>query len=316
MLLSVVWENDEQKSEGFMRIENRVADELLVAARKGKRMQEFMDAVSGVEEYRLDDHGRQGCIRGFFAKELIKGQFLLEFDDLISIFWQGVFEKLDSAALWGEKVEIKAPGKYREYRPTQNNPIHYLRYHGFMAARNHITSLYRKNLQQGCPSCGHTTSVKNNKECKKCGQQMSTIYKFSLINDEKDQLVDENSFRFVDNKSMASYLESVINEFDEVVLGGNTRASQVLRILMDPEESRAMCAACKLCNSETFDIDSCTNYNANIGRWLGVNKTMIASKIRSIRKRFPEFLRKKNTRESRYLLQKIPSKFRAVPESS
>jgi len=299
-----------------MRIENDVADQLLVAARKGKRMQEFMDAVSGVQAYRLDDHTRQGCIRGFFAKELIKDQFLLEFDDLIAIFWHGVFEKLDKAALWGEKVEIKAPGKYREYRPTDNNPIHYLRYHGFMAVRNYITSLYRKNLQQGCPNCGYTTSVKNNKICKKCGQQMSTIYKFSLLNEERDDLVDESSFKFVENQNMAEYINNIIHEFDEQVLGPNTRASQVLRILMIPEESRAMCSTCKLCNAETFDIDSCINYNANIGKWLGVNKTMIASKIRSIRKRFPEFLAEKNTRESRYLLSRISGKFKVLLESN
>ncbi|MCK5614247.1 hypothetical protein KAR91_70935, partial [Candidatus Pacearchaeota archaeon] len=184
-----------------MRVENHVADELLVAVRKGKKTQEFMNAVSGVQDYRLDDHSRQGCIRGRFAKELIRDQFLLEFDDLISVFWQGVFEKIDKAALWGEKVEIKAAGKYKERRSTDSNPIHYLRYHGFMSVRNYITSLYRKNLQQGCSNCGYKTSVKTSKECKKCKHQMSTIYKFSLINEDIDCLTDENSFKFIENQS-------------------------------------------------------------------------------------------------------------------
>jgi hypothetical protein len=288
-----------------MQVDNVVANDLLIAVRKGERIADFMDSVSGVDNYKLSDHSRQGHIRSMFAKELIAEQFLLDFDDIISIFWKGVFEQLDKAKLWGETVEIRAPGVEREFRPTSNNPIHFLRYHGRMSVRNHITALYRKNLEQGCPVCGHRTSIKNNKECPKCHKMMVTLYRYV---EEDESIPDVDEYAKLDSFDISIKIKSLIQEFAETVLGKGTRAYQVMEILTNPAASRDMCGSCKLCGMDTFDIDVCTNYNANIGRWLGVNKTMIANKVRSIRKRFPEWLRANHSDEAEYLLHIIPKR--------
>ena len=288
-----------------MQVDNSFANELLISVRKGERIQDFMDSVSGVDKYKLRDHNRQGHIRSMFAKELIAEQFLLDFDEIIAIFWKGVFEQLDKAKLFGETVEIKAPGVVREFRATNNNPIHFLRYHGRMAVRNHITSLYRKNLEQGCLTCGFKTSVKNDKHCPKCKTMMVTLYKY-VEEDESIPSIDQYSQ--LDNYEIAIKMNSLLAEFAKSVLGEGTRAYQVMKILTEPEASKKMCKSCGLCGSETFDIELCTNYNANIGKWLGVNKTMVANKVRSIRKRFPEWLRLHHSDEAEYLLQLIPKK--------
>jgi Zn finger protein HypA/HybF involved in hydrogenase expression len=293
-----------------MKVENHIANELLIAARKAERTQEFMEVVSGVSNYKLHVMERQGIIRSMFSKELISEQFLLEFEEIVSVFWHGVFEHLDKAKLFGEMVEIKAPGKKKERRPTDNNPIHYLRYHGRMAVRNYITSLYRRNLQQGCSTCGYRTSIKNDKYCPKCKSAMSTVYKFEVIDDDNNQFHD--SVDKSEHNDMIQKIDKLLIRFCNEVLGVKTRAYQVMQILINPEASRQMCAECGLCDAETFDIDTCTNYNANIGNWLGVNKTMIASKMRRIRKALPEFLKSEGSDEATYLLGRIHSKYKSL----
>jgi len=281
-----------------MQIDNVVANELLKDVRRGKRVSEFMDAVSGVVSYKLNNHRQQGCIRGMFAKELISEQFLLDFDDIISVFWKGVFERLDKAKLYGEVVEIKAPGIKHEFRQTSNNPIHFLRYHGRMAVRNYITTLYRKNLEQGCPGCGCHTSVKNNKNCPKCNTVMVTTYKYV---EEDETVLDTDKFSELDQYETSIKFRRLLQEFSDTVLGQGTRAYQVMKILTEPAASRGMCGACKLCDADTFDIDACTNYNANIGKYLKVNKTLVATKVRRIRTGLTRWLINKNSDEAKYL---------------
>lgn len=296
-----------------MRIDNERANQLLISFRQGKCIREFMSAVVGVENYRLDDPNRQGCIRGMFAKELITDQFLIELDDIVSMFWQGVFENIDRAKLWGEKVDIKTPGeKNQGSRKTLNNPIHWVRKQGAFCVRNYINSLYRKNLQQCCILCGHTTAVKNDKKCNKCNGEMVTTYKFIDINNEFDDFGINNISKDLEDKSIEQRIRIIINNFGDRVLGRNTRAYQVLMILTNPQASMEMCSICKLCNAKVFDIDRCTNYNANIGKYLGVNKTMIANKIRRIRKAFPGFLFSEGTLEANYLLDLIPRKHKGL----
>jgi hypothetical protein len=296
-----------------MRVDNKYANELLKEFRKGGRVQDFMDAVAGVENYRLDNLSRQGCIRGMFTKELIADQFLLELEDIISVFWQGVFENVDKAKLWGERIKIKSQGDNNgQIRATKNNPIHYIRTQASYAVRNYITSLYRKNLQQSCASCGHATAIKNNKTCGRCGQMMSTTYKFVEINDDTDQFGQVSIYRHIEDKSMETKIAGILDEFGTKVLGNTTRAYQVLQILTNPKASVDMCSACQMCDAKTFDIDACKNYNANIGNYLGVNKTMIANKMRRIRKALPEFLFSEGTPEASYLLDLIPSKHRGL----
>lgn len=294
-----------------MKIGNEYANELLIEFRKGNKVQEFMDAVSGVEKYRIDDPSRQGCIRGMFSKELIKDQFLVNIDDVVSMFWCGVFEYVDRAMLWGEKVEIKKPGKEVQIRKTNNNPIHYLRYHGGRSVRNYITKLYRKNLQQSCLECGYVCSVNNDKICKNCKAEMQTTYKFVDINNDYDNLTRDESVKMVEDMDMGKYINNILDKFDKEILKEG-RASQIFNILTKPDYSRDMCAACNLCPAETFDINSCTNYNANIGAYLGVNKTMVANKMRSIRKRLPQFLFSEGTNEANHIINILPKKYKAL----
>jgi hypothetical protein len=288
-----------------MRIDNEYANQLLLSVRKGICIQDFMNAVSGVEGYRVDDLSRQGAIRGAFAKELIAEQFILDIEDIIAVFWHGVFEKLGKAKLFNENVEIKHPNGHVDIRPTKNNPIHYLRNHGKMAVRNHITALYKKNLQQHCSICGFKTTIKNEKKCPKCSNLMATIYKFSDF--ESQEIGVEQKIRDAD---MGLAIGTLLGEFAEDILKPGTRAYQVLKILTEPGASKEMCAACNLCPNAIFDIDSCTNYNANIGRWLGINKAMVATKVNRIRKALPKFLENKGTAESLYLLDIMPKRFK------
>ena len=307
------WEVVARKpSEGeIVRVENESANNLLIAARKGQRLQDFMDSVSGIEGYSLKNLSRQGHIRSMFSKELISAQFLIDFEDIISVFWQGVFEHLDRAKLFGEIVEIKKPGKKKEKRPTNNNPIHWLRYQGRMAARNHISYLYRRNLDQSCTECGHRSTIKADKQCPICPGIMSSVYKFSNVDDEKELFANNTGHRDVENNDVGVKINSMLDTFAKNELKEGTRAYQILKILVDPSASTEMCSACGLCDAKTFDIDECTNYNANIGKWLGVNKTMIASKIRRIRNALPTWLRQQNKDEAEILLTIIPEKFKA-----
>lgn len=287
-----------------MRIDNEYADQLLVDFRRGERVGEFMDAISGVKDYRIDNLNKQGHIRGMFAKELISEQFLLELEDIVSIFWKGVFESIDKAKLWGEQVTTKN----NEVRGTNNNPIHFLRRQGDYAVRNYITSLYQKNLRQSCIICGHSTIVKNHKVCTKCSGSMVTIYKYIEIKENINELsMPEDSS--LEDTQMADEINNILDKFADAVLMKGTRAYQVLKILVDPQASVDMCSVCKLCDSNTFNIAKCTNYNANIGKYLGVNKTMIANKIRRIRKALPEFLLNCDSQEANYLLSIIPKEF-------
>ena len=299
-------------SEGeIVQVENKRANELLLAARRGLRIQEFMDAISGIEGYSLRDLNRQGHIRSMFAKELISAQFLIDFEEVISIFWKGVFEYVDRAKLYGEMIEIKAPGKKKEVRPTKNNPIHYLRYQGRMAARNRISFLYRRNLDQSCPDCGFKSVIKSDKACPRCPGVMSSTYRFSDIDNERDTLLEKDPYQVLEDHDTNTNIDSLLSSFAADELKEGTRAFQILKILMVPSESKEMCKTCGLCDADTFDIDACTNYNANIGRWLGVNKTMIASKIRRIRNALPRWLKKQGNEEAQSLLHIIPGKFRA-----
>jgi len=291
-----------------MQIDNDYANELLLAARKNGRIQEFMDAVSGVSNYKLNSPNRQGCIRSLFAKELIKDQFLLHFDDIISTFWRGVFEKLKVAKLFGERVKIKTPGIKKYYRKTKNNPIHFLRYHGKMAVRNYINALYKRNLEQGCDVCGYRISINYNKVCPKCNSLMSTVYKF--VNSDDCEMPVEAAYNQLGDVEMSIAIRRLLNEFANVELQEGTRAYTILKILTDSNMSKQICKTCKLCDADSFDIDQCTNYNMNIGKYLKINKTLVANKVSSIRRRLPKWLEKNNSDEARYLLSIIPNKFK------
>jgi hypothetical protein len=297
----------------IMRINNDYANKLLKDFRNGENIKPFMDAISGVENYKISNLSKQGCIRGMFAKEIIADQFVLDFEDIISIFWQAIFENVDRAKFWGEEVEIKLINGTKIVN-TNNNPIHYLRKQAYFAVRNHITALYRKNLKQTCGKCGYTTSTRLHKECKKCGGLMSSTYKFMEIDEDGDQLVSVSMHSTIENDNMEVKISNIIDDFGKKILGQKTRAYQILRILTEPSASINMCSKCNLCEARTFNIDMCTNYSANIGKYLGVNKTMIANKMRRIRKAMPEYLMSEGTDTALYLLDLIPTKYKVFCE--
>jgi hypothetical protein len=291
-----------------MRVENDYANQLLIGIKKGQCLHKFMDAVSGVENYKISDLRRQGVIRGAFSSEIIADQFILNLDDIISVFWTGVFSKIPDTKLYKEMIIIKDCNGNTIKRPTNKNPIHFLRSHGIMTVRNHINSLYRKNLQQYCNVCGYKCSIRNSKICSKCKNEMIVTYRFANIEDTEIGINDE-----IPTKDIAETISNLLHEFAYDVLKPGTRAFQILNILTNPEASIEMCKICKLCDRTTFDIDHCTNYNANISNWLGVNKAMIASKVGRIRKALPKFLSMKCSEgsiEAQYLLDIIPKRFR------
>jgi len=295
-----------------MQIDNQYANELLKNYNKGLNTNLFMDAIAGVNKYDVKDLSRQGCIRGMFAKEIIADQFLIDLKEIVSVFWLGVFENLPKAKYWNEEIEIKVKDTTHKII-TNANPIHYLRRQASYAVRNHITSLYKKNLQQTCDICGHTTVVKNNKKCDRCTNGfMSATYKFIEIDDDLDNLNSVSVYRYLEDDSMKIQIEKVLNDFGQKILGTNTRAYQILKILTDPKASHSMCSKCNMCDATSFDIDMCKNYSANIGKYLGVNKTLIATKMRRIRKALPAYLFSEGTVEANYLLDLIPSKFKGL----
>lgn len=287
-----------------MRVDNKYADQLLIDIKKGQRLHEFMDAISGVEGYKIGNLGRQGTIRRSFIREIMADQFLLDLEDIISVFWGGVFAKIPDAKLHKEVITYKTSDGKRAERRTNKNPIYFLRTHGIMTVRNHINSLYRKNLQQCCNICGTKSAIKNDRNCSKCGNEMSVVYKFANIDDTEIGYEDRQ------RDDTSNIVSRLLTEFANDILKPGTRAFQVLNILTNPEASRDMCRICKLCDQNTFDIDHCTNYNANIGNWLGVNKAMVASKVSRIRRALPKFLSSKGSPEARHLLDIIPSKFK------
>lgn len=295
-----------------MRIDNQYANKLLNDYHNGLNTNLFMDAIAGVNKYDISDLSRQGCIRGMFAKEIISDQFLIDLKDIVSIFWLGVFENVHKAKYWNEEIEIKVKDKTHKII-TNANPVHYLRKQASFAVRNHITSLYKKNLQQSCDICGHTTAVKSRRDCEKCGKgTMSRVYKFIEIDEDLDDLGIVSVYRYIEDDSMQRQIENVLEDFGKRILGTNTRAYQILKILTDPSASINMCSSCNMCSARTFNIDECKNYSANIGKYLGVNKTLIATKMRRIRKALPEYLFSEGTEEANYLLDLIPSKFKSL----
>lgn len=150
-----------------------------------------MDAISGVDGYKLSDTNRQGVIGKFIDNELTyirdrKYQSTINFgvdeNDIVSTFWQGVFKSLPKAKQFGQVVSVRVVdgqafdgqitsirnGVTYNDRPTQDNPIHWLRKEGRMAIRNSLNKLYRDNLTLICDDCGHESTVKTTETTTKC----------------------------------------------------------------------------------------------------------------------------------------------------
>jgi hypothetical protein len=99
-----------------------------------------------------------------------------------------------------------------------------------------------------------------------------------------------------------------------VLLGDDaneTRAYQILKILTDPEASRGMCATCSLCDADSFDKNTCINYSMSIGKFLGVNKSLVATKLHRIRVALARWLLDQESSEAHSILEMIPNEFKA-----
>ena len=150
---------------------------------------------------------------------------------------------------------------------------------------------------------------------------MSTVYKYIAAETDIDV---EETHQFVptvapqqdklDDHNMAHKLKLMLEQFANEVLKGDkedgTRAYQILRILTDPQASREMCGACQLCDADAFDKDTCLNYSMSIGKFLGINKSLVSAKISRIRVALARWLGDQSTSEAQAFSQLIPIKFK------
>jgi hypothetical protein len=156
----------------------------------GRQLQALMDIVSGIQGYRMDSKCPQGIIHQFLFAERIENNHVIDYDVVISHFWQGVFEYLPNAMLRGTKVMVRKAalpttdgsvtvelsiskhGRDYEERETKMPPVNYLRMQGRAAMRKFVNSCYKTRLRQQCNSCGRTGSLGVQKEedkgCPKC----------------------------------------------------------------------------------------------------------------------------------------------------
>lgn len=146
--------------------------------------------VSGVKLYSISDNARQGNIKRIFEKECHRyysrnndySNFSMNLDDIVSIFWETVFKYLHNAEATGTDVEtrlVKGQGS-QKVRPTNSNPINYLKMCGVMGVRNAINKVYNRNLLQVCDDCGHRSKADSRevegKDCPKCNSKDTVEY--------------------------------------------------------------------------------------------------------------------------------------------
>lgn len=145
-----------------------------------------MDLVSGVSAYSISDPSRQGIIKRLFEKECKRyytrnndySNFSINLDDVVSIFWEAIFKDLPTAKAFGAMVTTRAVvGQTADagggiVRPTNANPINWLKKRGVMGVRNAINKVYNHNLIQVCDDCGHRSKADSrevdSKVCPKC----------------------------------------------------------------------------------------------------------------------------------------------------
>lgn len=127
-------------------------------------MSKLMDLVSGVENYDPRNMSKQGVIAKFFNKEISKtggvlksANYLINLEDLVSVFWENVLETIPTAKKHGDTVEVREVAGSTVSRPTQSNSIYYIRSQSITKTRNYINAIYAKMLVQSCETCnGHS----------------------------------------------------------------------------------------------------------------------------------------------------------------
>lgn len=184
-------------------VSNEVANQVVAEAQlavaqkqtKSVSISKLMDLVAGVSNYKVYDHRHQGLIKRIYNLErkskyshgpnTLSSNFAIDFDDVISAFWEAVFKRLPSAATTGNMVNVRIvegqkakestltpSGLVISARPTKCNPINFLKQHGVLGVRNMLNKSYRKHITQICEDCGHTSNVASRElhgaECPKC----------------------------------------------------------------------------------------------------------------------------------------------------
>ena len=139
------------------------ADEVIMAAQEFQRrypkrcgapIRALMDVVAGVNGYEM--HGdNQGWLNKKLLRDRIEKNHVIDYDVMVSKFWQGVMNALPKVVAKGTTVVVVLnDGGSKTERATQMSPLNYLRNTGLGFARRYIDESFRNRLRQQCNDCG------------------------------------------------------------------------------------------------------------------------------------------------------------------
>lgn len=301
---------------------NELQDEVGLAAQSGRRIKEFFDLLTGVENYAPHNLDRQGVIRIWFAKDLIRHQFLIDFEDIVQEFLRAAVEELPNAVPRGTIVDTPNGPK-----PTQRNIISRCQHIARMKTRAYINAIYRNSLIMVCAECGKIRKANYNKECG-CGStvKMETQHVYANIEDSPAYDARRRQDDQIEVKETEELYLKLVRDahrlFDE-----GSRAQQIFNLLMNPDVSKEMCKICVnrsrtrvvgrkslpvikesdvrelyRCDADFYDPTQCTNTSKNFAAFLGVSKSLVDDKIRLIRKRIKKYIAE-NKRNNDFLCE-------------
>jgi hypothetical protein len=144
------------------------------AYRYGRPIQDLMDLVSGVNNYKMLPTTDQGFIYHKLIRRM-EHNHVVDIDMMISKFWYGAIQAILKAQPIGTEVDTRYEGGRRK---TNMSPLSYIRNHGVGAARKYIDECCRRKLKQLCHDCGCITSLGKQRELDpgcKCGHKESKL---------------------------------------------------------------------------------------------------------------------------------------------
>jgi hypothetical protein len=138
----------------------------------GGPVQDLMDLVSGIVQYKMAACTPQGYIYNKLIHARLEYNHIIDRDQLISKFWSGVFKAITKAKIVGAIVDIDN-GTDEAPRATRLTPLQYIRKHGVSAGRKYIDECCKKKLRQRCNDCHNISTLGPQREydrgCLKCG---------------------------------------------------------------------------------------------------------------------------------------------------
>jgi hypothetical protein len=142
------------------------------AYRYGPPIQELMDLVANVHNYRMQYRTDQGFIyRKLISR--IEYNHIVDIETMISKFWYGAIQAILRAKPVGTEVGI-SNGTDECRRKTAMSPLNYIRNMGVAAGRKYIDECCRKRLKQLCHDCNKVTGLGKQREIDhgcKCGSK-------------------------------------------------------------------------------------------------------------------------------------------------